>query len=142
MVALPESARALLADRAHAHLVTRNPNGSPQLSMLWVDGDGDEILLNTAEGRIKVRNMRNDPRVQLSVQQVSDPESYLPRNYLLVHGHVTEITTDGADAHIDALAKRFLNEDSYPYRTPDEARLLVRITADRVGGLGAWAPMD
>ena len=135
MVALPDSAGALLADRAYPHLVARNPNGSPQPSMVWIDVEGDEILLNTAEEGVKVRNMRNDPRVQLSVQQRDDSQSYL-----LVHGRVTAISNGGADAHIDALAKRFLNEDTYAYRMPDEARLLVRIEADRIGGMGAWAP--
>ena len=68
MVALPESARALLAGRAYGHLVTTNPSGTPQTSMLWVDVEGDEVLVNTSEGRAKVRNMRRDLRVLLSVQ--------------------------------------------------------------------------
>lgn len=136
MVALPESARALLADRAYAHLATRNPSGTPQLSMVWIDGDGDELLLNTAEGRAKVRNMRDDPHALISVQQRDDEQMYL-----LIHGLVTEITTDGADAHIDKLAKRFLDADTYPYRSADEQRLLVRIAVERFGGMGEWAPM-
>ena len=136
MVALPESARALLADRAYGHLVTRNPSGTPQLSMLWVDVDGDEVLVNTSEGRAKVRNMRLDPHVLLSVQARDEPQSYL-----LIHGRVTEITTEGADEHIDMLAGRFLGLDSYPFRAPGEQRLLVRIAAERITGLGPWAPM-
>ncbi len=136
MVALPESARKLLEDRAYAHIVTRNPNGTPQLTMVWVDVDGDDIVFNTAEGRLKVSNLRRDPHVSISVQDRDDPQSYL-----LVHGRVKEITAEGADAHIDNLAKRFLDEDTYPYRMPDEQRLLVRIEADRITGLGPWAPM-
>ena len=136
MVALPESVRALLADRAYGHLVTTNPSGTPQLSMLWVDVDGDEVLINTSEGRAKTRNMRRDPRVLLSVQARDEPQLYL-----LIHGHVTEITAEGADEHIDMLAGRFLGVDSYPYRQPGEQRLIVRIAADRLAGLGPWAPM-
>ena len=136
MVALPESARALLAGRAYGHLVTTNPSGTPQTSMLWVDVEGDEVLVNTSEGRAKTRNMRRDPRVLLSVQDRDEPQQYL-----LIHGRVTEITAEGADEHIDMLAGRFLGLDSYPFRQPGEQRLIVRIAADRLGGLGPWAPM-
>ena len=135
MAALPESARALLADRAYGHLVTTNPSGTPQTSMLWVDVEGDEVLINTSEGRAKTRNMRRDPRVLLSVQDREEPQ-----NYLLIHGRVTEITAEGADEHIDMLAGRFLGMDSYPFRQPGEQRLIVRIATDRLGGLGPWAP--
>ena len=135
MVALPESARVLLADRAYGHLVTTNPGGTPQTSMLWVDVEGDEVLINTSEGRAKMRNMRRDPRVLLSVQDRDEPQ-----NYLLIHGRVTEITAEGADEHIDLLAGRFLGLDSYPFRQPGEQRLIVRIATDRLGGLGPWAP--
>ena len=135
MVALPESARALLGDRAYGHLVTTNPSGTPQTSMLWVDVEGDEVLINTSEGRAKTRNMRRDPRVLLSVQARDEPQQYL-----LIHGRVTAITAEGADEHIDMLSARFLGLDSYPYRQPGEQRLIVRIAADRLAGLGPWAP--
>ena len=135
MAALPESARALLADRAYGHLVTTNPSGTPQTSMLWVDVEGDEVLINTSEGRAKTRNMRRDPRVLLSVQDREEPQ-----NYLLIHGRVTGITAEGADEHIDLLAGRFLGLDRYPFRQPGEQRLIVRIAADRLAGLGPWAP--
>ena len=136
MVALPESARTLLANRAYGHLVTTNPSGTPQASMLWVDVEGDEVLVNTSEGRAKTRNMRRDPRVLLSVQDRDEPQQYL-----LIHGRVTEITAEGADEHIDMLSGRFLGLDSYPFRQPGEQRLIVRIAADRLAGLGPWAPM-
>ena len=135
MAALPESARALLRGRAYAHLVTRGPRGAPQLSMVWADADGDEVLINTAEGRVKVRNVRNDPRVALSVQHHADPQ-----NYLLIHGRVTAIEHEGADAHVDMLARRFLGADAYPYRAPGERRVVLRVAADRIGGMGEWAP--
>ena len=96
--------------------------------MVWVDADGDELLFNTAEGRLKPRNLRRDPRVIVSVQDRNDPQAYL-----LVHGKAS-ITEDGADAHIDKLAKRFLGADKYPYRQPGEKRLLVRVSVDRLGG--------
>ena len=81
-------------------------------------------------------NLRNDPHLSISVQDRDDPQSYL-----LVHGRVEEITSEGADANIDRLAKRFLDEDTYPYRMPDEQRLLVRIEAGRTSGMRPWAPI-
>ena len=138
MVALPPSARSLLEDRAYGHLVTRNADGSPQLSMVWFDAEGDELLCNTAEGRVKVRNMRRDPRVIVSVQDLADPQSYL-----LVHGRAA-ITSEGAAAHLQKLAERFLDpaeqEMLERYRGTDEERLLVRIAPERIGGVGPWNP--
>ena len=81
-------------------------------------------------------NLRNDPHLSTSVQDRDDPQSYL-----LVHGCVKEITSEGADANSDKLAKRFLDEDTYLFRMPGEQRLLVRIEADRTSGMGPWAPI-
>ena len=138
MVALPPSARSLLEDRAYGHLVTRNADGSPQLSMVWFDAEGDELLCNTAEGRVKVRNMRRDPRVIVSVQDLADPQSYL-----LVHGRAT-VASEGAAAHLRKLAERFFDpaeeEMLERYRGTDERRLLVRIVPERIGGVGPWNP--
>ena len=137
MVALPDSARKLLEDRAYGHVVTRNADGSPQLSMVWLDLDGDELVFNTAEGRLKTRNMHRDPRVIVSVQNRHDPQQCL-----LVHGRVTAITTEGALEHVDKLAKRFLDQDTYTYRAPEEERVIVRIAAERLSGRGPWNPME
>ena len=130
MAALPDSVKRLLEDKAYGHVVTRNPSGSPQVTMVWVDVDGDEVLFNTAAGRLKEGNLRNDPRVSVSVQSKEDPQSYVT-----LYGQAT-VTAEGADAHIDKLAKRFLGLDSYPYRQPGEERVLVRIRVDRIGGMG------
>lgn len=137
MIAIPPSARRLLEDRAYGHLVTRNPDGSPQTSMLWFDVEGDELLCNTVDGRVKVRNMRRDPRVLVSVQ---DRENEL--SYLLVHGRVTAITEDGAEEHIEKLGGRFSAPGEQQllerFRVADAPRLLVRIAAERLGGWGPW----
>ena len=127
-IKLPESARKMLQDKAYGHVVTFGANGRPQVTMVWVDAEGDEVLFNTAEGRKKPQNLRRDPRVIISVQDRNNPQAYL-----LVHGTAT-LTESGADAHIDKLAKRFLGVDKYPYRQPGEKRLLVRVTVDRLGG--------
>ena len=137
MIAIPPSARRLLEDRAYGHLVTRNPDGSPQTSMLWFDVGGDELLCNTVDGRVKVRNMRHDPRVIVSVQDHDNPLSYL-----LVHGRVTAMTPDGAEEHIEKLGQRFTAPGEQQllaqFRVADAPRLLVRIAAERLGGWGPW----
>jgi PPOX class probable F420-dependent enzyme len=127
-IKLPESARKLLQDKAYGHVVTVGPNGRPQVTMVWMDAEGDEVLFNTAEGRKKPQNLRRDPRVVISVHDQNNPQAYL-----LVHGTAT-LTEAGADAHIDKLAKRFLGVDKYPYRQPGEKRLQVRVKVDRLGG--------
>ena len=127
-IKLPESARKVLQDKAYGHVVTFGASGRPQVTMVWVDADGDEVLFNTAEGRKKPQNLQRDPRVIVSVQDRSDPQAYM-----VIHGTAT-LTEAGADAHIDKLAKRFLGVDKYPYRQPGEKRLLVRIKVDRIGG--------
>jgi len=127
-IKLPESAKKLLQDKAYGHVVTSATNGRPQVTMVWVDVEGDEVLLNTAEGRKKAQNLRRDPRVIISVQDRNNPQAYL-----LVHG-TASVAETGADAHIDKLAKRFLGVDKYPYRQPGEKRLLVRVRVDRLGG--------
>jgi PPOX class probable F420-dependent enzyme len=129
-IALPPSVKKILEDRAYGHVLTYGPNGKPQLSMVWMDVEGDEALFNTAEGRVKPRNLRRDPRVVVSVQDRHNPQSYM-----LLYGKAT-VTEAGADAHIDKLAKRFLGADTYPYRKATEKRLVVRIKVDRIGGVG------
>jgi PPOX class probable F420-dependent enzyme len=129
-ITLPQSVKKILEDKAYGHVTTFNPDGSPQVTMVWMDVEGDEALFNTSEGRLKPRNLRRDPRVIVSVQDRNDPQSYV-----VVHGKAA-VTEAGADDHIDKLAKRFLGADKYPFRRPGEKRLVVRIKADRLGGYG------
>jgi PPOX class probable F420-dependent enzyme len=129
-VTLPQSVKTLLSDKAYGHVVTSNSDGKPQVTMVWMDVDGDEVLFNTAEGRRKAQNLRQDPRIIVSVQSRSDPQAYA-----VFHGKA-RVTETGADEHIDKLAKRFLGADKYPFRQPGEKRLLVRISVDRIGGFG------
>ena len=127
---LPESARKMLQDKAYGHVVTFNAQGKPQLTMVWVDVDGDKVLFNTAEGRKKPQNLRRDPRITVSVQDRHDSQAYA-----VFHGKA-RVTEAGADDQIDKLAKRFLNVDKYPFRQPGETRLIVRISVDRLAGFG------
>ena len=129
-IALPQSVKRLLQDKAYGHVVTFNAQGKPQLTMVWMDVDGDEVLFNTAEGRHKTQNLRRDPRIKVSVQDRNDPQAYA-----VFHG-TARVTEAGADEHIDKLAKRFLGADKYPFRQPGEKRLVMRIAVDRIGGFG------
>ncbi|MEK7839524.1 MAG: TIGR03618 family F420-dependent PPOX class oxidoreductase, partial [candidate division NC10 bacterium] len=101
-IALPQSVKKILQDKAYGHVVTLNADGKPQPTMVWMDVEGDEVLFNTADGRLKPKNLRRDPRVIISVQDHNDPQSYM-----VFHGQAS-VTEAGADEHIDTLAKRFL----------------------------------
>jgi PPOX class probable F420-dependent enzyme len=128
MVTIPATHADLLRDKlAFAQLATLNPDGSPQVTPVWVDFDGTHILVNTAKGRVKTKNLAREPRVALSI---SDPEN--PYRYLGVQGRVTEMTEQGADAHIDKMAKKYMGKDTYPFRAPGEVRVLVKIAPDKV----------
>jgi PPOX class probable F420-dependent enzyme len=98
--------------------------------MVWMDIEGDEVLFNTAEGRRKPDNIRRDPRVIVSVQDRNNPQAFA-----VFHGKA-RVTDAGADAQIDKLAKRFLGLDKYPFRQPGEKRVVVRISVDRISGMG------
>ncbi len=131
MAEVPESHADILDKPAFAHLSTLMSDGSPHSSAVWVDTDGPFILVNSAEGRLKDRNIRRDPRVAMSV---TDPDN--PYRSLTIRGRVTKITTEGADAHIDSLAKKYMGVDEYPFRSPDEVRVIYYIEPQRVAKMG------
>jgi PPOX class probable F420-dependent enzyme len=119
---IPGNFRDLFTKRAFGNLSTLMPDGRPQVTPVWCDFDGTHVLVNSAKGRRKDLNMRRDPRVAIAV---SDPDN--PYRYLEVRGRVVEITEQGADAHIDRMAKKYLGVDKYPYRQPGEVRVLYKI---------------
>ena len=121
------AARAIFAKNTLAHVATLGPDGEPHVTPVWVELDGDDIIINTSLGRAKARNLENDGRVALSL---TDPDN--PYTAIAVRGTVVEFTTEGADEVIDRLAKKYLDVDSYPFRSPDEVRVTVRIRADKV----------
>ncbi|MDE2447479.1 MAG: PPOX class F420-dependent oxidoreductase [Gammaproteobacteria bacterium] len=123
---IPESHLDLFRKKAFANLATLMPNGSPQVTPVWVDYDGRHVIINTAEGRQKDKNLQRDGRVALSIM---DPEN--PYRYLEVRGRITQRTHEGADQHIDAMARKYLGQDKYPYRQPGEVRVLYKVAADR-----------
>lgn len=128
---IPKQFLDLFERRAFASLATLLPSGAPQVTPVWCDFDGAYVLINSARGRVKDRNMRRDPRVSLVIL---DPDN--PYRYLGIQGRVVEITEQGADAHIDRLAKKYLGLDQYPYRQPGEVRVIYKIKPERVSTLG------
>ena len=131
MAAIPEPYVDILKKKAFAHLATVGEGGAPQVTPVWVDWGGTHVRINTARGRVKDRNLQRNPRVALSIL---DPDN--PYRYVQIRGRVSEMTERGADAHIDLLAKKYLGQDTYPYRRPGEVRVTVLITPERVQTMG------
>jgi PPOX class probable F420-dependent enzyme len=125
---LSDTSIALIERPVIAHLATIDSEGRPQITPLWIDHDGNDILVNTAEGRAKANNIRNNPVVGISLVNPDDPYS----GVVAIRGRVTEITTEGADEHIDALAKKYMGVDKYPLRQEGEVRIKVRIEPEHV----------
>ena len=129
---IPEGFKDLLTTKVtFAHLATTMSNGRPQVTPVWFSYDGTNILVNSAKGRIKDRNMRARRDVALSIL---DPDNAY--RYLQLMGRVVEITEQGADAHIDSLAKKYLGKDTYPWRSPTEVRVIYKITVDKAQTMG------
>src|SRR5262245_62495899 len=123
--------RDLFDKKAFAILATVGADGQPQATPVWVDWDGRHVRINTARGRIKDKNLQKNPRVALAV---TDPDN--PYRYVQVRGRVVEMTAQGADAHIDALAKKYIGQDRYPWKKPGEVRVTVKIAPESAQGMG------
>lgn len=121
--------KAILDSPNFAHVATLFKDGTPQVNPVWVDRDGDLVRINSAEGRAKVVNLRNDSRVTI---EVSNSEN--PYRYVEVRGKVVEFTHEGADDHIDALAKKYMGVDSYPLRKAEEQRVTIVIQPEKIAG--------
>ena len=127
----PENYRDLFQKKAFGAFTTLMPDGSPQTTPVWVDHRDGEIWINSAVGRQKDRNVRRDPRVAVTVM---DPDN--PYRYVEVRGRVREITEQGADAHIDEMARKYLGQDKYPFREPGERRVLYKISIEKTHTMG------
>ncbi len=117
---------ALLREPVLAHVATVMPDGSPQITPVWVDTDGEAILINTARGRVKHRNILRDPRVAVSLTARDDDH-----RTVVVRGRA-KLVDEGAEDHIDRLAKKYTGQDRYPWRTPDMRRVTIRIVPEHV----------
>ena len=130
MASLSQAQQQFLDNPYVGVVTTLRSDGSPHSTIVWVEQQGGEVSFNTAAGRAKERHLANDPRVALLV--VDPANAY---KWVAVTGTV-ELTTDDADPQIDRLAKKYLGQDEYPWRSPDEQRLKVRIRADKVDSSG------
>jgi PPOX class probable F420-dependent enzyme len=124
---LSDRDRRIMEGPNFASVATVMPDGSPHVSTIWIDLDGDDVLFNTSEGRVKTANLRRDPRVAISVFDQNDPYEQV-----VVHGTVVDLTHDGAREHIDRLAKKYLGLDEYPWLEPGEQRVIVRVRPDHI----------
>ena len=123
MVAIPDQYLDLLQQKkALANLATVMPDGSPQVTPVWFDYAGGLVRVNSAKGRVKVRNMSEGARVALAIV---DPEN--PYRYIQIRGRVARVTEQGASKHIDSLSKKYLGKDKYPFGQPGEVRMTFEI---------------
>ena len=132
MALIPDSHAGILDTKALLYLGTQNKDGSPQVSPVWFGTNGDIIEVNSAKGRLKDLNMRARPKVSMAIV---DPENAY--KWVGIQGTVVEITENGAEEHIDALANKYLGVDSYPNRQEGQVRVIYRIRADKVFTMGA-----
>ena len=128
MATIPAGYRDLFERESFASFATVMPDGTPQVTPVWIDYDGEHVLVNTAEGRQKERNVRSNPRVGLVVL---DPED--PYRYVSIRGEVVEVTQNGAVEHIHELARRYMDVEHYPnLEEEDGPRVLLRIKPERI----------
>ena len=128
MVTLTDSHLALLRKRVFAHVATVMADGTPQSTPVWIDTDGEAAIFNTARGRAKTRNLERNPGVAISLV---DPDN--PYTMLEIRGRA-ELVDEGAEEHIDSMAKKYLDQDTYPLRQPGERRVIVRVIPDKISG--------
>ena len=135
MASIPESFHDLFERETYAHFATVMPDGTPQVTPVWVDYDveADRVLVNTARGRQKEQNASRDPKVGLSMVDPDDPYRFVS-----IRGEVDELTEEGAVEHINELARRYMDVEEYPGLDEEEgARVQIRIRPDDVTAGGA-----
>jgi PPOX class probable F420-dependent enzyme len=123
--------RKLLGEPAFCQLATLIPDGSPHIAQVWVETDGEHVLINTIQGSQKEKNVRRDPRVAVNVV---DPANAW--RIAMVRGRVVEVTTEGAVEQIDRLAKKYLGQDTYPFHRPDRVRITIKILPEKINEIG------
>jgi len=132
MAAIPDKYLDLLKQKkTFANLATVMPDGSPQVTPVWFDYTNGVIRVNTARGRVKARNMKDGAPVALAIM---DPDNAY--RYIQVRGRVKRATEQGADAHIDQLAKKYLGKDKYPWAKPDQVRVIYEIEPTSFSSMG------
>ena len=132
MANIPEKYLDLLQQKkAFANLATTMSDGSPQVTPVWFDYKDGIVRVNTAKGRVRARNLKEGAPVALAIM---DPDN--PYRYIQLRGHVRRVTEEGAAAHIDSLAKKYLGQDKYPWSQPGEERVIVVVEPERALTMG------
>jgi PPOX class probable F420-dependent enzyme len=124
---LTDDQRAIIESPNFAYIATINKDGSPQVTPVWVEHDGNYIVVNSEQTRRKVRNVKRDPRVSLSIADAANPY-----HYVNITGHVVEVTAEGGFEGIDRLAKKYIGQDKYPWNKPEDVRVQIRIAVDKI----------
>jgi PPOX class probable F420-dependent enzyme len=124
---ITEPVAKLLEGKNLAFVATLMKDGWPQITPTWVDIEGGKILVNTAEGRLKQKNISRDGRIAISIADQNNPY-----HMVTVRGRVVEQTNEGADEHVDKLAKKYLGVEKYPLRSPNEKRIIIKIKPERI----------
>ena len=124
---MSETVIKLIDGKNFAYLATLLPDGSPHVTPMWVDHEGDMLLMNTAVGRVKQRNITRDPRVSITIV-----DSNNPYDRTIIHGRVVSQIEQGAEAHIDKLAKKYTGANKYQKASPNEKRIIIKIEPLRI----------
>ena len=124
---LSDKVKSLIDGKNFASVATLMPDGSPQVAPVWIDRDGDTIILNATRSRQRTKNLKRDPRVAISIFDQNNPYSCVS-----IRGKVVDITEKGAEDHIDKMHMKYHGTPKYPYHTPNDPRLLIRVEATRI----------
>jgi PPOX class probable F420-dependent enzyme len=129
-VNLPSDVVDLLRQPSTCYIATVMPDGGPQLTQVWVDTDGEHVIINTVQGFAKLRNIANDPRVAVAVSDPADS-----RRYVQIRGHVINSTTEGGAEHIEMLSQKYLGQPYPWFGGRDQVRVILTIEADAISGV-------
>jgi PPOX class probable F420-dependent enzyme len=124
---LTDEVKKLVDGKNFASVATLMPDGSPQVATVWIDRDGDTIVLNAAKSRQRTKNLKRDPRVAICIFDQNNPYSSAS-----IRGKVVEITEKGAEEHIDKMNMKYHGTPKYPYHTPNDPRVVIRVEAKRI----------
>lgn len=132
MSVIPQDLEELLAKRSFAHIATIGPHGEPQSSPVWIDWDGTYLKFSQTTTRQKYRNLKREPRIAVSMH---DPD--MPYRYLEVRGKVARVEDDGDKAFINKMAKKYIDEDVYPWSQPGEERIVIYVEPEHITKMGS-----
>lgn len=128
-IELNDKQKELLASKNVGHLATINPDGSAQVTPVWFEYDGEHLIFNSEQKRLKSRNLARDPRVTLTITDAANPYQYVE-----LRGRVVDASPD--ETAIDRLAKKYIGQDKYPWSKPGDVRVTFKVKVEKVGGIG------